>query len=1452
MAAPQSNGRAKKTSKPKANGYLNGSPNVGSINGSLNGHADKSQSSSVAVRQRKQRRTFTGAITSIVLRLSIWYFIITAAFRCPSSLTQLNDSSPRVCTPYLQARSYATPHLDPYYQTYLAPHVEKVKPYADRFERQVYTPAASFTKKQYETYGAHRVEQAQKQALAGWDKTVRPHLQTAQNAAQTQYDAYLGHHVKRASDVASPYYNQARASSNDIYHKSLLPAYEASLPYLHKARVQGRHVIVDVVFPHVRSAKDVTWSFLLRSVWPQLRILYGDNVEPQLVRISERLGRYRDQQKVESVVDAVDFETSTVATESAKIIPTVAASSSSSIASVASASISSASEAASSVVNSILGGEPSSASTVEAQPEASIDPKDSGLSPEELKEKLNEDLRKWQSKFAAAADKGAEDLEQRVAEITTRQVEKGVNGHGRALLVQLEESSDSSVSSLKSYIKRTVKSLPEDASEEQLEAALEQCSTKARELGQTVKQKAQEIREWKAAYDTETDTLVQAAVRSTVEVLEKIHGLGLQEVGMRWAWTDGVTYKDWQNYHKLKTTLTEWQAEVESVGSRHEGLRVAHEEAKKLENEAMSIASNNVNELVRLKDVAKWKLWAEDSSDDFNNNTVPPRARKAAQQIINNVEDASSKVSEAVVGSDTPVSESIASSVKSVAFDVSSQLSDASSKVSNSVVGSETPSAQSVIAKASSKASEIVVDGASSISSGASEAASSASSAASSVSSDASSVASVAAESPKKVWGGVAAQVLVEAREPVFDDVIEDDEDENYSVKLQSIVADAGDRAAELTRAVSEALLGATKTQGSVQSATSIASEQYAKAIAAASKALYGTQQQPLESATSVASVKFADAVTAASYAIYGTPTPTAVIKTVQIEVSSRYSNAVSLASEQLQNAKSQLSILASGTQKPAYQTLLSGFEKAYSDSVAAASQQLQAALQYTESAKSYAAGPTQGYFESVSSIASSRLSEGLSQASAQLSSQPTSGVDNARRQYYEAVGLAHARYSEFVDTASSAVYGPQQGTVESLASVASASASSLASVASLSAASAAAGVSDTANSAAANAQSVASNAQAAAVSLASQVSSGVIGSETPWTESVASQASENWEALIAKASSQVYGQPTPWAESVYSQAGAYGAQATVRAAEQYAGIQALISELVVGKEPDFTESVMNRFASAYSTGLPAVVASAESYVNEQYGSASSYAGESFDAATEYAADAYASASSVVSSIFTPPAAIETILSQASAQIDQALESASIAVYGTPKGAAEQASESVASAYASIQSQVSEAIYGTQQAQDSFTAAAVSAQAAISAAIFGTPTATGYVASVTSGASDTYGSVASGAGEAYSSVASNAGEVYDSVASGAGEAYTSVASVASENAGYAYSKISSAVYGPEQGAMESASSRIALAVQAANSRISEMYASASINASEVASSVSSAAAEATQRVKDEL
>jgi hypothetical protein len=227
-------------------------------------------------------------------------------FRCPSSLTQLDDSSPRVCAPYLQARSYAAPYLDPYYATYVAPYVEKAKPYADRFERQVYTPAAKFTADKYATYGSHRVEQAKKYYNAQWDKSVRPQLQIAQDKVKGQYKLHLEPHVKTASTAAAPYYGQAKASMEEIYELSVLPAYERSRPYLRKARAQGHHVLVNVVFPNVRLAQEATVAFLMRTIWPQVRVLYGDNVEPQLVRISERLGRYRDQKKIESVVDAVE------------------------------------------------------------------------------------------------------------------------------------------------------------------------------------------------------------------------------------------------------------------------------------------------------------------------------------------------------------------------------------------------------------------------------------------------------------------------------------------------------------------------------------------------------------------------------------------------------------------------------------------------------------------------------------------------------------------------------------------------------------------------------------------------------------------------------------------------------------------------------------------------------------------------------------------------------------------------------------------------------------------------------------------------------------------------------------------------------------------------------------------------------------------------------------------
>lgn len=867
MAAP-SNGRTKKPGKkPMANGHANG-------------HAEKHKgntSSAIVPSKptRSSKKSFTGTLTNVVGRLVSWYLIITLLFRCPTSITKLSASSPRVCKPYLHTRAYAAPYLDPYYHTYVAPQLEKVQPYVDRFDQQFYSPVSTFAKDKYATYGAHRVDQAQKYAEAEWARRVQPQIQNLQSQAQAQYNQHLGPYVDKASDAVSPLYEQTKESLAEMYHLSILPAYEAGLPYARQGYAHGHHVVSHIIFPRILMAKDLTWKFISRTVWPQVRVLYGDNVEPQLVRIQERLGRYKDQQKMESVMEAVESERTSLSE--------TITSSPASVGSSVEASASATPESGWKVLDDFFGD--SSETETASTSTRSKRPQPTG---KELREQLNNDLRNWQSKFATAADKGAEDLEVRVAELTKRQVDNGVNGHGAALLVQLEESAESAIAALKKFIVKTVKSLPEEATEEDLTKAFDQANLKTRELGLKIKERAEAVRKWKLGYDQETDNLVKAAVASSVEVLEKIHGLGLQEVGMRWAWLDGVTYDDWQKYHKLRTTLEEWQEEVEAVGTRHDGLKVAHDEAAKLEEKAMNSVTTSVNELVRLKDVAKWKIWAKDSTDDFSSKKVPVKVFNAAQQAAQSAQNLSSKASEAILGSETPASESLASAVSNSASSVSSKLSEsiigsetpiaesvasaisesvsaASSKASEAVVGSETPAHESIASQikdsastASSKASEAIAEAVSSASRGASVASEGIDAAQETVKEAASGV----ADAPKKVFGGVNAQSIPKARQPILDDLIEDD-DETYSAKLQSLFAGAGDRASDLTRAVNEALRKPTKTQGNVESATSLASERYAQAIAAASSALFGTEQNAAESATSVASEKFAQAVTA-------------------------------------------------------------------------------------------------------------------------------------------------------------------------------------------------------------------------------------------------------------------------------------------------------------------------------------------------------------------------------------------------------------------------------------------------------------------------------------------------------------------------------------------------------------------------------------------------------------
>lgn len=164
-------------------------------------------------------------------------------------------------------------------------------------------------------------------------------------------------------------------------------------------------------------------------------------------------------------------------------------------------------------------------------------------------------------------------------------------------------------------------------------------------------------------------------------------------------------------------------------------------------------------------------------------------------------------------------------------------------------------------------------------------------------------------------------------------------------------------------------------------------------------------------------------------------------------QASDAYSSALSAASLNLDKAKSIISEQISGTPKPIHEEMLSSADSAYSGAIAAASSRLNAAGGSLSSI-SNSAFPTQGSLESISSVASVNYQNALKAASSQYSNAkiavgatPTPAAqkvfNDARRSYYEAVGYAHEQYDDYIAQASSAIYGPPAGSVESATSAA-------------------------------------------------------------------------------------------------------------------------------------------------------------------------------------------------------------------------------------------------------------------------------------------------------------------------------------------------------------------------------------------------------------------------------
>jgi hypothetical protein len=446
------------------------------------------------------------------------------------------------------------------------------------------------------------------------------------------------------------------------------------------------------------------------------------------------------------------------------------------------------------------------------------------LTPEQQKEKTREqvasDLLLWQQKFAVAADNGVDDLGERVKQIVISQLESGSKKHAESLIEALETVQEHEISKIKQQINSIIEGLsPYDAPEEE-QKANDDLLQFIRSSGGTIRDRAHALREWYSGFEQELNRRVTAAAHSTLEVLDGIRDLGLQEIGMRWAWMDYVTYKDWEKYHALRKQFDEWREEVFLAGVQHEKVEEAKAIASDLLGRGMAVAEDAAKELSRLKEVGKWKIQAREVSEDFETrNEAPPPLPKPEEENVDEGDSAEEPFPEA-------------------------GEPDESSVVVESVT--ETTTVKIELADATPEASgNTEADG----------------------TTDASDLEHPDSEQPKNegvinestVWGGVAAQVVTH-QVPIFDD---DDDETSFADHIKSLANEAGERYAEATRAVGEAFFAQPSAPSYGDQAASMASEQYSRALEAASSVLYGTTPSAGEQIATAASEKYEQAVSA-------------------------------------------------------------------------------------------------------------------------------------------------------------------------------------------------------------------------------------------------------------------------------------------------------------------------------------------------------------------------------------------------------------------------------------------------------------------------------------------------------------------------------------------------------------------------------------------------------------
>ncbi|KAK6519569.1 hypothetical protein TWF281_003393 [Arthrobotrys megalospora] len=537
-------------------------------------------------RPAKKARSWKGWFFSSLFRYSLLYSLYVYIWTCPKdgsdarTICDLGDRTLDIVEPYVyDAYDF---YIEPYYYEYLSPYVDQAAPYVISANEQYIRPARLYAAEQFEKNGLPLLVRGKDAAI----EIVRPY-------AQRVYDNYLAEFVltgRELYDAYGPTVEKYGKQGYDYAIEKAYPYYLISLPYLEKAWEQG--------------IQTAGWAGVEGKGWIARR--WGIHVEPQLWRIQERLGlkglrgtRVQDGPTPphRGNPNASDTAPDNILEESYE------------------------DEDAEDTPEEDL---------KETSGEQQEKKKSSAEQIEEARPQVEADLVSWGTKFEEAGLKASAEVVAQLDELCSK-VMKEQTPLSTEILTDLEARIEKEYRDFEQGL-GTLLDSPAETKYVLMgyDGLVGRTRNNLKEKQTQIKSRTQEF--LMDTYQT-TAKIVDAALAD----MDSAHDIGMQELGMKWAWMDGVTYKDWAKYHELKKAFGSLKTKVIRSGQGHKGLREVTDYAKSIDDAAADVLKVARAEVTKLEKAGRQRLIKACAERDAA-EAEKEATGKSDKQVVGDVE----------------------------------------------------------------------------------------------------------------------------------------------------------------------------------------------------------------------------------------------------------------------------------------------------------------------------------------------------------------------------------------------------------------------------------------------------------------------------------------------------------------------------------------------------------------------------------------------------------------------------------------------------------------------------------------------------------------------------------------------------------------------------------------------------------------------------------------------